>query len=128
MDVLLAPEAQRRLAIVIPAYNEEGGISATLAMLRKHLPEAEVIVIDDGSSDRTGAIAQAIAGVRVLRQPFNRGYGAGGNRRDPHRHFLPLLPMALQDVVDAAEMGEHANGGLAVVAERFDDAVVLNAV
>jgi len=36
--------------------------------------------------------------------------------------------MALQDVVDAAEMGEHANGGLAVVAEGFDDAIVLNAV
>jgi hypothetical protein len=32
--------------------------------------------------------------------------------------------MALEDVVDAAEMGEHANGGLAVVAEGLDDAVV----
>jgi len=64
----------------------------------------------NGSVDSTGKI-------QLLSEVVNRGHGAGGNRRDPHRHFLLLLPMALQDVVDAAEMGEHANGGLAVVAE-----------
>src|ERR1017187_1823056 len=75
----------------------------------------------NGSVDSTGQI-------QLLSEVVNRGHGAGRNRRDPHRHFLLLLLMALQDVVNAAEMGEHANGGLAVVAEGFDDAVVLNAV
>src|ERR1035437_3432043 len=57
-----------------------------------------------------------------------RGHGTGGNRRDPHRHFLAVLLMVLQDVADASQMGEHTNGGLAVVAEGFDDAIVSNAV
>src|SRR5450759_3015178 len=74
----------------------------------------------NGSVDSAGKI-------QFLSEMVNRGHGAGRNRRDPHWHFLLLL-LALQDVVDAAEMSEHANGGLAVVAEGFDDAVVLNAV
>jgi hypothetical protein len=57
-----------------------------------------------------------------------RGYGTGGNRRDPHRHFFRGVLMSVQDVVDASKMGEHANGRLAVVAEGFDDAIVPNAV
>lgn len=69
--------AARPVTIIIPAHNEEGAIGNVLAALRAELPEAvaEIIVVDDGSSDRTGEIAEA-AGVRVLRQPSNRGYGA----------------------------------------------------
>ena len=65
------------ISIVIPAFNEEGGIGATLAALAAATPAGvtEVIVVDDGSSDRTAAIA-AEAGVRVVRHPNNRGYGA----------------------------------------------------
>jgi glycosyltransferase involved in cell wall biosynthesis len=69
--------APKRVTIVIPAYNEEGGIGAVLTELRGALPPgvAEIIVVDDGSTDRTAEIAEA-AGVRVLRHPINRGYGA----------------------------------------------------
>jgi glycosyltransferase involved in cell wall biosynthesis len=72
----LAPTAGG-VTIVIPAHNEEGAIGAVLAALRgvTHPAIREVIVVDDGSSDRTGEIAQA-SGVRVIRQPSNRGYGA----------------------------------------------------
>jgi glycosyltransferase involved in cell wall biosynthesis len=72
----LAP-AVGRVTIVIPAHNEEGAIGAVLAALRgvTHSALHEVIVVDDGSDDRTGEIAEA-CGVRVLRQPSNRGYGA----------------------------------------------------
>lgn len=72
MDLAL----QRELAVVIPAYNEEGGIGLTLRGLRAALPEVEVIVVDDGSRDATRANAAAIPGVRVVVHGTNRGYGA----------------------------------------------------
>ena len=70
-----APCPQAKLSIVIPAFNEEDGIGPTLRGLKEALPEAEIIVIDDGSRDRTGERAAEIAGITVLRHRFNRGYG-----------------------------------------------------
>jgi glycosyltransferase involved in cell wall biosynthesis len=73
------PEAASgpRVSIVIPAHNEEGALGDVLARLQADLPRGviEIIVVDDGSSDATRAIAER-AGVRVLRHPHNRGYGA----------------------------------------------------
>jgi glycosyltransferase involved in cell wall biosynthesis len=66
-----------RISIVIPAHDEERAIGAVLAALRAaHLPAVnEIIVVDDGSTDRTGEIAEQ-SGVRLIRLPANRGYGA----------------------------------------------------
>ncbi|HVE89271.1 MAG TPA: glycosyltransferase family 2 protein [Burkholderiaceae bacterium] len=64
------------MSIVIPAFNEEAGIAATLDALTRDAPEAEVIVIDDGSDDRTAQIALGFAKIIVAQHPFNRGYGA----------------------------------------------------
>lgn len=65
--------------IVIPALNEEEGIGATLdslSAIAADLPQpVEVIVVDDGSVDRTAEIAAA-QGCRVIRHPANAGYGA----------------------------------------------------
>jgi glycosyltransferase involved in cell wall biosynthesis len=63
----------RKLAI-IPAYNESGAIAATIADLREHAPDWDPLVVDDGSTDATAAIARA-AGARVIRHPFNLGIG-----------------------------------------------------
>lgn len=70
-----ARTSAERLSVVIPAYNEEGGIGRTLEGLRAALPGCEVIVVDDGSTDRTLERAVAVPGVRVLKHRFNRGYG-----------------------------------------------------
>ena len=64
------------LSIVIPAFNEEGGIAETLRYLTQEVPGAEVIVVDDGSRDATTQVASRFAAVEVVRHPFNRGYGA----------------------------------------------------
>lgn len=64
------------LSVIIPMFNEEAGIGKTLETLREEVPAAEIIVVDDGSADRSAERARAHKGVRVLRHPFNRGYGA----------------------------------------------------
>src|SRR5215472_450317 len=71
-----AGEWQGRLSIVIPAYNEQDGIAATLAELLARLPSAEIIVVDDGSQDGTAAAVAEFPGVVLAQHPFNRGYGA----------------------------------------------------
>jgi glycosyltransferase involved in cell wall biosynthesis len=60
---------------VIPAFNEAARLPALLAELRLTLPDHDLVVIDDGSADTTAEIA-AQAGARVLRHPYNLGYGA----------------------------------------------------
>jgi glycosyltransferase involved in cell wall biosynthesis len=60
--------------VVIPAYNEEGRIGSVIQGIKEYLPSAQVLVVDDGSGDRTRH--QAIeAGAKVLSHPFNLGYG-----------------------------------------------------
>ena len=70
------------LSVVIPAYNEENGIEEIArrvlavkpALEEVNVEELELIVVDDGSSDRTGEIAGSIEGVRLITQE-NKGYG-----------------------------------------------------
>ena len=63
----------KRVAIVIPAYNEERTIVDVLHGLKRH-GFTWVIVVDDGSSDRTGTLAGQ-KGAIVLRHILNRGLG-----------------------------------------------------
>jgi hypothetical protein len=64
----------RRHIAIVPAYNEAESISSTIADLRRHAPEFDVIVVDDGSTDETGRVARE-AGAVVIRHPFNLGIG-----------------------------------------------------
>ena len=63
------------LSIIIPAKNESAGLGLFLESLRGKYPDAEVIVVDDGSSDRTSDFALA-TGCRVVRHPYSKGNGA----------------------------------------------------
>jgi hypothetical protein len=72
------------LSVCLPAYNEQANIEDTLDAARAILPafvtHYEIVVVDDGSCDETGAIVAQYAGrhpeVRLLRHGQNRGYGA----------------------------------------------------
>jgi glycosyltransferase involved in cell wall biosynthesis len=64
-----------RILIVIPAYNEESRVGDVVRDVKRTLPRADVLVIDDGSADGTAAEAQD-AGAIALSLPVNSGYGA----------------------------------------------------
>jgi glycosyltransferase involved in cell wall biosynthesis len=59
---------------IVPALNEETAIAQVINEIRAYDPELEIVVIDDGSPDRTAQVARA-AGAHVLRLPFNLGIG-----------------------------------------------------
>ena len=78
------PQTGMALSVVLPAYNEAANLHATvesaLDVLRGLGGRFEVIIVDDGSRDGTGALADALARgtpeVRTVHHPHNRGYGA----------------------------------------------------
>ena len=63
------------VTIIIPAKNEEQGLALLLPRLRDAYPEADVLVVDDGSTDDTVEVCSA-AGVSVLSHPYSKGNGA----------------------------------------------------
>ena len=113
------------LSVVIPAYNEEGGIAEIIERVLSIRPrladvgvsDLELIVVDDGSCDRTADIAAGYPDVRLICQPVNRGYGAAlktgfssarGNLLGfldadgtyPPEHFPNLCRVALDEEAD----------------------------
>ncbi|WP_225218098.1 glycosyltransferase family 2 protein [Luteimonas colneyensis] len=67
------------VSVILPAKNEAEGLRRTLPALRTLLPDAEVIVVDDGSTDDTADIAASL-GARVLSSPYSMGNGAAIKR------------------------------------------------
>jgi glycosyltransferase involved in cell wall biosynthesis len=64
------------VSVVIPARNEAASIGGVVRGVLEHCPDAEVLVIDDASTDSTADVAEG-AGARVIRRPYNIGNGAG---------------------------------------------------
>ena len=117
-------------SIVIPAKNESGGIAKAVAGAREHYPDAEVIVVDDGSTDDTASVAEA-AGATVVRHPESLGNGAaiksgaraasgeiigfmdGDGQHDAGEFagLLEKLDNGYDMVIGARDAGSHANVG-----------------
>ena len=77
-----APAAVPDLSIVIPCYNEKGTLEQVLGQVREHAPDAQIVLVDDGSSDGSGDLAESLAAdgrfgaLEVLRHTHNQGKGA----------------------------------------------------
>jgi len=63
-----------KILIIVPAYNEEKSLHGVIRDLRDHGPQADILVVNDGSRDRTEIIARDL-GVKVLGLSFNLGIG-----------------------------------------------------
>lgn len=68
-------EHELELSIIIPALNEAATLPALLTELARRHPQAELLVVDDGSTDDTATVATA-AGARAIRHPYRKGNGA----------------------------------------------------
>ena len=71
MDATLS----KKTLIIIPAYNEEGSIGAVVESIRKHAVDADILVVNDGSRDRTARMARE-SGAMVMTLPYNMGIGS----------------------------------------------------
>jgi glycosyltransferase involved in cell wall biosynthesis len=113
--------------VIIPALDEEQTLPAVLAGLRAEAPDLDVVVIDDGSKDRTAEVARA-AGVAVVSLPYN--LGVGGAMRCGFRYALRLgYDRAVQldadgqhDPVDVMRLLDELDAGAdLVIGSRFAD-------
>ncbi len=122
--------AGESLSIVIPAKNEAASIGDVVSLAIAEYPGAEIIVVDDGSTDDTAAIAEN-AGATIVRHPESLGNGAavksgaraangeilafmdGDGQHDPRefRHLLDRLGGGYSMVVGARESESHASVG-----------------
>jgi glycosyltransferase involved in cell wall biosynthesis len=118
------------LSIVIPAKNESGAIGEVVLTARERYPDAEIIVVDDGSSDDTAAVA-ADSGAIVVSHPESLGNGAAvksgaraatgdliafmdGDGQHDARELEPLirrLDEGYEMAIGARDTGSHANVG-----------------
>ena len=123
-------EFSKSLSIIIPAKNEAESIADVVSTARSEYPDAEIIVVDDGSSDETGALAED-AGAIVLRHPESLGNGAsvksgaraasgailafmdGDGQHDPRDlgKLLAKLDDGYMMAVGARDSGSHASVG-----------------
>jgi glycosyltransferase involved in cell wall biosynthesis len=110
----------KQCAAVIPCFNESAFIGGVVHAVRRHLPS--VIVVDDGSSDETAAIAAA-AGAEVLRQPVNSGKGSAlraGWQQAFRREFAWVLTLdgdgqhAPEDIPALLDCAENTGAALVV--------------
>jgi len=116
--------------VIIPAYDEEAALPSTLDELATVRPDLDVLVVSDGSRDKTAALARA-AGVAVVELPFNLGIGGAlqtGFRyavRHGYERAVQFDADGQHDPREIAELEAGLDDGAAlVVGSRFGDGTV----
>jgi glycosyltransferase involved in cell wall biosynthesis len=110
-----------RNLIVMPAYNEEEALPKTLAMLARLPAGFEALVVNDGSKDRTGMVAERLAGaapfpVHVVHLPVNSGIGVAVQTGYRFAAEKGVYRYVIQFDAD----GQHDPGALAPLVERCE--------
>ncbi|MGG7509618.1 glycosyltransferase family 2 protein [Plantibacter sp. YIM 135249] len=102
--------------IVMPAFNEEASVAAVVREVHAKLPGVAVLVVNDGSSDRTTEEARS-AGAIVAELPFN--LGVGGAMRTGFRY---ALDNGFRNVVQVDSDGQHDPAGVIRLVEELETA------
>jgi glycosyltransferase involved in cell wall biosynthesis len=108
-----------RTLVAIPAWNEEGSIAEVIGKVRAHRPDADILVVSDGSTDRTADLARA-AGATVAVLPFN--VGVGGAMRTA---FLHAARNGYRAMVQVDADGQHEPAELDALIDGLDDADIV---
>ena len=108
-----------RTLIAIPAWNEEGSIAGVVSSVMQHRPDADVLVVNDGSTDSTEKEARS-AGARVVSLPFN--VGVGGAMRTA---FLYAQREGYEALVQVDADGQHDPADLDSLIEGLNEADVV---
>ena len=111
--------AQPRELVAIPAWNEEGSIVDVISKVNAHRPQADVLVVNDGSTDETAARAEQ-AGASVITLPFN--VGVGGAMRTA---FLYAQRNGYTALVQVDADGQHDPADLNRLFDALSDADVV---
>lgn len=109
----------KRELVAIPAWNEQGSIAAVVAKVREHRPQADILVVNDGSTDATAELAEG-AGARVITLPFN--VGVGGAMRTA---FLFAKREGYTALVQVDADGQHDPADLDHLLEGLADADIV---
>jgi glycosyltransferase involved in cell wall biosynthesis len=104
-----------RYLAVIPAYNESQTLRSVIQSVQAEAPSFDILVVDDGSTDRTAAIATR-AGVPVLRHPFNLGIGGA-----VQSGFQYAQEKGYDFMVQIDGDGQHRADQLSVLIEAMDE-------
>ena len=119
------PRVDRAL-VVVPAWNESAVLPAVLAELRLHVPDLDVLVVDDGSTDGTADVVRADGTAKVVTLPFNIGVGAAMRTgflyasRHGYRAVVQVDADGQHDAADVRRLlDEIDNGADVVIGARF---------
>ncbi|MCP4642372.1 MAG: glycosyltransferase family 2 protein [bacterium] len=105
----------QRVLVIIPAYNESATIADVLASLRDHVPEYDVVVVDDGSIDDTAAIVERTEGAALLRLAYNVGIGGA-----MQTGYLYAVREGYDVAVQCDADGQHPVEQLRSLVDRLD--------
>jgi hypothetical protein len=116
------PESVRRVLVIVPARNEARSVGPVVRGVLGVLPDATVLVVDDGSTDRTAGEAKA-AGAEVVRLPYNLGIG-GAVQTGFHYALANGFQVAIQVDGDGQHLPEEIPKLLSVMEREGADLVV----
>jgi glycosyltransferase involved in cell wall biosynthesis len=108
-----------RFLVVVPAWNEQASVGHVIKEIGSACPQADVLVVDDGSSDATARVAKQ-AGAAVLSLPYN--LGVGGAMRAGFRY---ALRSGYDVVVQVDADGQHDPAAIQQLVDGLDDADVV---
>ena len=105
----------KKTIIIIPAYNEESSITSVVENIRHHASDTDILVVDDGSADRTARKAKE-SGAMVISLPYNMGIGSA-----VQSGFLFAKEKGYHCAVQVDGDGQHPASKITMLLAALDD-------